>query len=83
MCRYSIRTNEWRYVEWRDWNGATLSARWDKAPVAVELYGHGNDSVLSGFATERMNMINSSRTQGVRSQLSALVRELFDLSGSV
>eukprot|EP00035_Acanthoeca_spectabilis_P013240 m.243633 g.243633 ORF g.243633 m.243633 type:complete len:530 (-) comp15837_c0_seq6:807-2396(-) len=83
LMGYSIRTNEWRYVEWRDWNGATLSARWDKAPVAVELYGHGNDSALSGFATERMNMINSSRTQGVRSQLSALVRELFDLSGSV
>ena len=42
---FSIRTPEWRYTEWRLWNGSRLEAEWGSAPVAVELYDHRNETV--------------------------------------
>lgn len=40
---FSLRTPEWRYTEWVQWNGVTLQPLWDKR-VGVELYPHTTDS---------------------------------------
>lgn len=43
---YSIRTHEWRYTEWRRWNGSTLAAVWTPEGVhARELYDHRNETL--------------------------------------
>lgn len=38
---YSIRVTEWRYTEWRKWDGAKLAGIWDATGlVNQELYDH-------------------------------------------
>jgi hypothetical protein len=36
---YSVRTDEWRYTEWLEWDGTTLQGKWDSVN-ATELYDH-------------------------------------------
>merc|ERR1712060_712259 len=43
---YSIRTVDWRYTEWRRWDGLLLKANWDdNGLVASELYDHRNETI--------------------------------------
>ena len=37
---YTIRTPDWRFVEWYVWNGETCVAEWDMVAHATELYSH-------------------------------------------
>merc|ERR1719421_1185418 len=38
---YSLRTKEWRYTEWRRWDGESKRADWSSAGLSsVELYAH-------------------------------------------
>jgi hypothetical protein len=39
---YTIRTTEYRYTEFVQWNGATLSPEWDHV-LSRELYDHRMD----------------------------------------
>jgi iduronate 2-sulfatase len=40
----TLRTQEYRYTEWRRWNGSALQPQWGAPPVGVELYNHTGDS---------------------------------------
>ena len=42
-CRYTMRTDRYRYTEWVAWNGTTLSPIWSKLKAA-ELYDHLEDT---------------------------------------
>merc|ERR1719253_2477941 len=38
---FSVRTANWRYTEWRHWDGAQLRGIWEPAGlIATELYNH-------------------------------------------
>ena len=39
-CPFLPEQAEWRLTEWRQWDGRKLTARWDIAPNATELYSH-------------------------------------------
>jgi iduronate 2-sulfatase len=41
---YSIRTDQWRYTEWPEWNGKTLRPIWSQVGNRTELYDHRNDN---------------------------------------
>jgi iduronate 2-sulfatase len=42
---YSLRTPDWRYTLWLEWDKAALAPRWEGGSEAEELYGHrGDDS---------------------------------------
>lgn len=44
---YSVRTGEWRYTEWREWDNRTLTADWStRGLAATELYDHRNESAF-------------------------------------
>jgi hypothetical protein len=44
LMGYSLRTSQWRYTEWRNWNNITLSVDWSKAGLqGMELYSHGGE----------------------------------------
>eukprot|EP00750_Incisomonas_marina_P028423 INCI6711.2.p1 GENE.INCI6711.2~~INCI6711.2.p1 ORF type:complete len:155 (+),score=21.32 INCI6711.2:105-569(+) len=78
---YSIRTDEWRYNEWWEWDGKSLSAKW------------GNESFLSGrelytqadcplYPTnfdcgENTNVVNDSQHAAVVATLSQQLKEAF------
>ena len=43
LMGYSMRTPEWRYTAWMNWDVSARKALWDKEPYAVELYDHSGD----------------------------------------
>ena len=62
---YAVRTERWRYVEWRRWNKTSLNPSWGdpKALIARELYDHaGDDGSDFDRATPTKNMWNASST---------------------
>ena len=45
LMGFAMRTDRYRYTEWRRWNGTSLSAEsWDDAAYARELYDHEGDT---------------------------------------
>lgn len=68
---YTIRTHEWRYTEWAQWNGEKLRIDWEKA-LGNELYSHTDDDGFSFDLFENTNQ-NESFPDVVRN-LSFLLR---------
>ena len=47
---YSMRTPEWRYTAWMNWDIEKRKAKWDEEPYAVELYDHsGPPEIANDF----------------------------------
>ena len=54
---YSVRSDAWRYTEWRTWNRAKLSpTSWDAPPYARELYAHAGDDGSNYSKFENVNV---------------------------
>eukprot|EP00948_MAST-09A_sp_MAST-9A-sp1_P001036 g1036.t1 len=72
---YTIRTHEWRYVEWVAWNQTTLKPIWSDV-VARELYDWRNVSrdVSDG---ESINVADDDENRAVVENLSVKLREQF------
>merc|ERR1712059_125192 len=74
---YTMRTDRYRYTEWVQWNGATLSPEWSQLR-ARELYDHKEDlgpwTDPDGF--ENVNLANSS-DPGLVAELSAQLHRAF------
>jgi iduronate 2-sulfatase len=47
---YTVRSADWRYVEWRSWDGIHLDSDFSQPPLGVELYDHRSDAHLRGDA---------------------------------
>merc|ERR1719253_1272154 len=78
---YSIRTEEWRYTEWRTWDGAGLKAHFGPGTeVARELYDHRADpSFPVDFDSfENENLAEDPQYAGVIAELSATLQSLVD-----
>lgn len=68
---YTLRTVDWRYTVWLDFNGSSLTGRWDECSLfqrnndpaasfcATELYVHGLDEDLTDF--ENFEPVNLAR----------------------
>ena len=73
---YSVRTADWRYTEWVEWNGNELRPNWAKLN-ATELYTHtpvaGHD-VNDFDHWENVNLAGNSAYAGVMEELSAFMR---------
>jgi iduronate 2-sulfatase len=78
---YTVRTDQWRYTEWRAWNGTTLTPMWD-ALFASELYDHRNEvHYPTNFdAGEAVNLAGQSDYADVVASHSKLIRAMFDAS---
>ena len=72
----SVRVDEYRYSEWRVWNGSALKPDWTRPPVGVELYSHvgdvGNSSSFDDF--EVRNLHGDPAYAAIETALSALLR---------
>jgi len=77
---YSIRTNEWRYTEWRLWNKHALAGQWDVAPIGIELYDHRNEKVFpSNFDEgENINIISQYKNSSIVKVLAQRLKDMFD-----
>jgi hypothetical protein len=54
-----MRTAEWQYTEWAQWNGTQLRPEWG-VNAGVELYDHRNDDGYDFDATENINVANQN-----------------------
>jgi hypothetical protein len=81
---YTLRSAEWRYSEWRVWNGTSLKVDdWSKPPYASELYDwrlcDSNCTMDMNYDQwEIINVVNASENQHVVSQLSEVLKQQFD-----
>lgn len=70
---------DWRYTRWLKWNGTSLRAEWDEAPVGVELYSHEGDDggdVFEKFENE--NLAGQDKHAELEKKLLAMMKEHFD-----
>lgn len=57
----SIRTDEYRYSEWLQWNGKTCSPVWAQPNAGIELYSHIGDNVPGCFdCFENVNLVGTA-----------------------
>ena len=57
---YSIRTERWRYTEWREYFAANNSADWNRTAVDVQLFDHSGDNGTNPDTSETRNLANNS-----------------------
>lgn len=74
---YSVRTANWRYTEWKPWNGTDLTPLWHSTKYASELYSHVGDDGTDFDAFENTNVINSTEGQTVVTELARLLQQHF------
>jgi hypothetical protein len=82
----SVRTSQFRYVEWRNWSGDALAPVWVGPPTAVELYAHGGDGGDGGGGDgpfksfvngEGINIAGEPASEPVVKALAAQIRKVF------
>ena len=70
---YSIRTDDWRFTAWLQWDGAALRANWS-AVNATELYNHTGDdgltlSALDDYENDNVAQLNPDIARSLMAQL--------------
>ena len=53
---YTLRTNDWRFTEWYNWDRANCVAQWDAPPHGTELYNHTGQALgdMDNFENENV-----------------------------
>jgi hypothetical protein len=74
---YSMRTKDWRFTVWTQWNGTSLRPNWS-VNAGVELYDHRGDPGTNFDATENLNVAKQEAdvVTALSKQLHALVASL-------
>ena len=77
----SVRTSTHRYVEWREWDGATLAPKWEGLAAAVELYTHAPDDgdFASYVNSEDINLAGVAGHEAMVKKLAAQIKTVFHL----
>jgi arylsulfatase A-like enzyme len=74
----TLRTAEFRYTEWRRWNGSALAPQWVAPPVGVELYNHTGDTGEDFDAPfEVQNLAGVAEYAGICKALAAQLRAAY------
>merc|ERR1712190_293563 len=70
---FSLRTPEWRYTEWVEWNGTSLQPLWNR-PVGIELYPHKSDTKCdaSGKINDCMDHWENTNEAGAYPQVAQI-----------
>ena len=75
---YSMRTPEWRYTSWMEWDIKERKAKWDKEPHAAELYDHrGPADAENDFNNCEIENV-AEENKDIVSKLQQQLREFFD-----
>ena len=76
-----MRTRDWRYTEWRLWQGERLAADWGEAGLlAVEMYDHEHDRGVGPSAFDDFEFTNLgyvAQYTDERKSLAAILRQQF------
>merc|ERR1712137_924431 len=75
---YTLRTKDWRYTEWPEWDGANLRPNWNNL-AGYELYDHRNDDPSDSkvsfeeFENENVADAHADKVSELRTRLRDLV----------
>eukprot|EP01050_Picozoa_sp_SAG11_P016852 SAG11_NODE_2350_length_3483_cov_3.342494_4_plen_175_part_00 len=73
----TMRTRDWRYTEWRLWQGHTLSADWSESGLlALELYNHTGNRGVGSSAFDEFEFVNLGYLPSVASERATLAAAL-------
>jgi iduronate 2-sulfatase len=81
---YTVRSPEFRYTEWYEWNQTTLKPIWDRL-YARELYDHRNvslDGQSNYNSAENENVVDHAEFAETGATLSRVIRSQFDDSSA-
>lgn len=72
---YSMRTGQWRFTQWFEWDGDNLAPFWDHV-VGTELYDHSTDDGTAAMIDqfENDNLAVQSKYAATVKQLSAQLK---------
>lgn len=75
----TVRSRNYRYTEWRLWNGSNCTPRFDADPVEVLLFDHTTDpgTTFDG-AWEQMNLVSDPSYSSVVQQHAAWVKQQWE-----
>jgi hypothetical protein len=74
---FSVRDAEFRYTEWKLWDGGTLQPVWSEM-VAVELYDHRGDNGQDFNRWENENLAAEPSMTAVVARLKAALAAQFE-----
>ena len=75
----TVRTRDFRYTEYRHWDGAALAPRFKVDPATAQLYDHRLDEGTSFDDNgEQSNVIGDPAFKSTVAQLQGLLRQKFD-----
>ena len=71
---YTVRSADWRFTEWYEWNGTALRPTLPTDQPPTELYDHREDTTAWDPDTEFNNVAADPRHAQTTSQLRAVLR---------
>ena len=75
---YSIRTPEWRYTAWMEWNVTAMKADWSKKAYATELYDHTGPQETENDFNNKFEAINVAEShEDIVQQLHTQLKKFF------
>ena len=76
---FTVRSAEWRWTEWFEWDGDAGEPKWAEGAAAAELYDHRSDKGDDFDAFENVNMANDTDASAAaaREALGKVLREQF------
>ena len=75
---YTVRSAEWRWMEWFAWDDDRGEPDWSEGAVATELYDHRSDKGDDFDAFENVNMVNDTDPSAVTArEARQVLREQF------
>ena len=73
---FSMRTKQWRYTEWPEWNGTSMTPVWANLH-GVELYNHDGDDGTDFDAFENVNLASQPKYKETVKELSQQLHSAF------
>ena len=82
---FTVRSSEWRWTEWFEWDGDTGEPKWAAGAAASELYDHRLDQGDDFDAFENVNLVDDTDSSAVaaRDALRKVLRDQFKSDGRV
>lgn len=68
---YSVRTDNWRYTVWLQWDGTKLAGDFSRPPIGVELYAHTGDDGTDFDSFENVNVATDPENQAIVADMHA------------
>ena len=79
---YTLRTDDWRFTEWYQWDRVNCVAEWATPPHGTELYSHTGQNLGDFDSYENENVATDPANGATVAELRAKLWKRFKSAGS-